>query len=313
MAQITKRERVQAALRGELVDRPPFCFWHHFRPYGSARALADATVDFFGRYDLDIYKIMPDLPYPFPHNGVQRIDDWHLVTPIATTAGNFGRQIDTVRRVRTAIGPDVPLISTLFAPLTEALYFAGAERFRLHIQDDPSTVHGALAVLADNLSRLAAALIDAGADGIFLSVQGAGNGNLAGTQFAEFGRPYDLMVLNACREAWLNILHAHGEHDLLIEEVLTYPVAVFSWSDRYTGIPLQRVWEAVPERTVMGGLRERGAITEGPADAIEDELADAMTQTLGQRLILAPGCSVPDNCPDQWLRIARATVDKLSL
>jgi len=28
--------------------------------------------------------------------------------------------------------------------------------------------------------------------------------------------------------SWLNILHAHAEHDLLIDEVLQYPVPVLS-------------------------------------------------------------------------------------
>lgn len=48
MARMSKRERVQGALRGADLDRPPFVFWHHFRPHGSARTLADATLDFFG-------------------------------------------------------------------------------------------------------------------------------------------------------------------------------------------------------------------------------------------------------------------------
>lgn len=313
MATMTKRERVQAALRGEVLDRPPLAFWHHFRPRGSARALAEATIGFFGGFDLDIYKIMPDLPYPFPHGGIRKLDDWHLIAPIATDGGNFARQAEVVWRVRAAIGPDVPLISTLFSPLTEALYFSGAERFRLSIQEDPATVHGALATLTENLKRLGTDLLDAGADGIFLSVQGTGNETLTAAEFAEFGRPYDLALLSAWREGWLNILHAHGEHDLLIDEVLKYPVAAFSWSDRFTGIPLRRVWEAVPEAAVMGGLHERGAIVSGPAEDIASEMRDALAQTDGgKRLILAPGCSVPDDNPDEWLRAARQAVEHLS-
>ncbi len=189
MAQLTKRERVWAALHGEAVDRPPLTFWHHFRPHGSARALAEATLGFFTRYDLDIYKIMPDLPYPFPHDGIRTLDDWHLLTPLSTENGPFARQIETVRRVRSAIGTDVPLISTLFSPLSEALFFSGVDRFRTSLRESPATVHGALAVLTENLAHLGTALLDAGADGIFLSVQGAGDGNLTAAQFASSAAP----------------------------------------------------------------------------------------------------------------------------
>lgn len=312
MSKLTKRERVQAALRGDTPDRPPVAFWHHFKPHGSARALADATLAFFGEYDLDIFKIMPDLPYPFPRNGIQSLDDWHLLTPLAVDTGNFGRQVDTAWRVRTALGPDVPLICTLFSPLTEAINFAGVDGFRAHMQTDPATVHGAVAVLADNLARLGAALLEAGADGIFFSVQGAANGMLTAGQFAEFGRPYDMTVLSAWREGWLNILHAHGEHDLLVQELLHYPTPVLSWSDRYTGISLSRVRELAPHLTLMGGWHEQGAIAAGPAETIVSEMDDAIAQTGGTRLILAPGCSVPDDCPDQWLRVARDAVERLA-
>jgi uroporphyrinogen decarboxylase len=312
MTRMTKRERVRAALRGEVLDRPPFLFWHHFRPRGSARALAEATLDFFGRFDLDIYKIMPDLPYPFPHGGISQIDHWHLLAPLAATAGNFGKQLDTVRLVRAAVGPDVPVISTMFSPLTELLEFAGTEGVRKAIGEDPVTVHGALAIVTDNLARLATALIDGGADGIFFSVQGAGDGKLTAGQFAEYGRPYDMAVLSAASAGWLNVLHAHASRDLLLDSVLDYPAPVISWSDRLTGISLSRMRETVPKLTVMGGIHEHGVIGTGPASAIEAEIADALAQTdHGCRLILAPGCSVNDDIAEEWLHAAREAVSRL--
>jgi uroporphyrinogen decarboxylase len=311
MAEVTKRERVQAALRGDMLDRPPFAFWHHFRPHGSARALADATLDFFGRFDLDIYKIMPDLPYPFPNGGISGPDHWHLLAPLAVTAGNFGRQLDTVRLVRAAVGPDVPVISTMFSPLTQVLEFAGTEGVRAAIADRPATLHGALAIVTDNLARLAAALIEGGADGIFFSVQGAGDGKLTAEQFAEYGRPYDMAVLNAASAGWLNVLHAHASHELQLASVLDYPVPVISWSDRLTGISLSRMREIAPQLTVMGGIHEHGVIGAGPAPAIEAEIADALAQTdHGRRLILAPGCSVNDDNPEQWLHAAREAIGR---
>ena len=310
MASISKLERVQAALRGEKVDRPPFCFWHHFRPSGSARALADATLDFFGRYDLDIYKVMPDLPYPFPRNSIESLNDWYLLAPLATGAGNFGRQIEAVRKVRRSLGPDVPLVATMFSPLTEALNFCDAARLRAHIAESAATVHGALAVIADNLARLGTALLEAGADGIYFSEQGAGDSMLSAAQVAEFVRPYDITVLSACRDGWLNVLHAHAESSLLIETMLDYPVQVISWSDRMTGLSLRQMRELLPGRTLMGGMHERGPITMGPVESIAAEIDDALQQTGGLGHILAPGCSVPDDCPDEWLRAARSVVEQ---
>jgi uroporphyrinogen decarboxylase len=121
-----------------------------------------------------------------------------------------------------------------------------------------------------------------------------------------------MAVLNACREGWLNVLHVHGENNLRLEAVLDYPVQVLSWSDRLTGVSLRQVRELAPGRTIMGGLNEFGVITTGPAEAIAAEMRDALEQTGGRWHILAPGCSVPDDCPEEWLRAARAAVEQLA-
>lgn len=311
-AAMEKNERVRAALRGQEVDRPPFCFWHHFRPCHSARALAEDTVAFFGRYDLDIYKVMPDLPYPFPRRGIRALNDWHLLTPLRADQGNPARVVDTVRRIRRAVGPSIPLVVTVFSPLTEATNFAGHELILQHMREDPATVHGALDTIAETLANLGFGVLEAGADGLYVGNQAAGNGLFTPQQYIEFGRPYDLRVLNAASEAWLHIMHVHGEHDLLIDQVLDYPVAAVSWSDRLTGLPLKQVWSSAPRLAVMGGMNEQGAIVHGPTEEILAEMRDAVAQTGGRRHILAPGCSVPDDCPEQWLHAARDAVDHLA-
>src|SRR3712207_6185757 len=57
MAEMTKRERVMAALRGDAVDRPPFSFWaHNFAKENSARDLADETARLAREFDFDFLK-----------------------------------------------------------------------------------------------------------------------------------------------------------------------------------------------------------------------------------------------------------------
>ena len=86
--QITHRQRIELALSGFPVDRVPVCFWHHFQPAGNGRQLARATFDFFVTdFDLDIVKVMPDLPYPFPRKSIKSIDDWRLIEPIEQLFG----------------------------------------------------------------------------------------------------------------------------------------------------------------------------------------------------------------------------------
>jgi uroporphyrinogen decarboxylase len=306
MAEMTKMERVRAALRGEPVDRIPFCFWHHFQPHGSPRRLADATLDFFTRFDLDIYKIMPDIHYPFPRNGITSADDWQLLEAVEPLEGNHGKLVRTVELVKSEVGDDAPVVLTVFSPLTRAIQFAGgAEGLRKHVEQNPVALHGGLGVLSRNLAYLCETAIEAGADGIFFAIQGIGDGILTPEQYAEFGRPYDLHCLRACGDGWLNILHAHASRDLLVDRFVDYPAEVLNYSDRLTGFSLKQMRERAPQFALMGGISEQGPITKGTREEMAAEMRDAMAQTGGQRFILANGCSVPNENPEDLLQVAR--------
>src|SRR5439155_11760938 len=112
-------ERVQAALVGEHVDRVPFCFWHHFKPEGSGTRLAEMTMEFFReKFDLDIVKIMPDLPYPEPQPAITEPAQWLSLPRLGLDTPSFQQQLLCVRQLRARLGSDFPLILTLFSPLT---------------------------------------------------------------------------------------------------------------------------------------------------------------------------------------------------
>src|SRR5437764_1017118 len=132
---MTKMERVRAAVAGEAVDRVPFCFWHHFKPRANSHAMARYTLDFFGGFDLDIYKIMPDTPPPWPDGSIHRPEDWYLLPRTDPFEGNFGRQIQTIGLLRDELGGDAPILITVFSPYTYAARFAGRDQIGQHIKE----------------------------------------------------------------------------------------------------------------------------------------------------------------------------------
>src|SRR5579884_696696 len=108
---MTPAERVRAALRGEPVDRVPLCFWHHFRPEGSGVRLADFTMEFFRqKFDLDIVKIMPDLPYPSPADPIQDAEQMRFLPRLEMDTPAFQEQITCIRTLRQRLGPDFPIL-----------------------------------------------------------------------------------------------------------------------------------------------------------------------------------------------------------
>lgn len=311
---MSRAERVRAAVRGDKVDRPPVVFWHHFGTPANGLELADSTLRFFDRaYDLDMCKIMPDLPYPFPRQSIRQVSDWRLIEPLEPTKSPFVRErLRAIETLRAALGPDTPIVVTVFSPLAEASYAAASrDLFYQHLREVPVALHAALNVLAGNLGDAIERYIDAGADGVFFAVQGATTGDLGEARYREFGRPYDLMALRRAAGGWLNILHVHGEHELLFDTVLDYPVQVLNWSDRLAGPSLSEL-RSRTGLCLMGGWHEFGALSRGPVDEIRAEAEDALRQTGGRGFILANGCSVPDETPPAFLRAAREVARTLT-
>lgn len=315
MNKMTPNERVHAALNGEAVDRVPLCFWHHFRPQGSGLKLAKATRDFFhNTFQLDIVKIMPDLPYPDPETPLIDAEQLRMLPRLEPDTPIFQEQLLCIKTLRSQIGDD-PLILTLFSPFTYALRFMGKAQGIAAIRRDPEPFVEGLGTIASNLRHLMEAAIDAGASGIFFSCMGATNTDLTPDEYADLARPYDLQALAGASKGWLNIVHVHADPDQAGDEIhfnlfTDYPVSAISWSDRLTGPSLSEAL-TMTDKCLMGGLDERGHLTHGSVTELENEILSALGQTRGLRLILANGCSIPDDTPETWLHTARKLVDTL--
>ncbi|HEV2108964.1 MAG TPA: uroporphyrinogen decarboxylase family protein [Thermomicrobiales bacterium] len=311
--QMTRTERVRAAVRGEPVDRIPVCFWHHFQPEGSGRRLAEATLRFFDQtFDLDIVKVMPDLPYPFPRRSIGHPNGWRLIEPIDEQRSRyFNQRAEAVSVLRGELGYETPIVVTVFSPLAEAFSFIRDRDDLLgHAQEASAVVHEALMTIAENLRAHIRDVIDAGADGVFFALQGCTTDTMSEAQYRELGRPYDLVALQGAVNGWLNILHIHGDKNLMFNQVLDYPVQVLNWSDRLAG-PSLRDARGLTSKCLMGGWHEFGALSNGPAEMIRSEAEDAVAQTGGRKFILANGCSVPDDTDEQWLRAGREIANDL--
>lgn len=317
MTNMTPGERVRAALKGEQVDRVPFCFWHHFKPEGSGERMADLTMEFFVRkFNLDIVKIMPDLPYPQPDDPLVEAEQMRFLPRLDLDTPMFREQLTCIRLLRERLGNEYPLILTLFSPMTYAIRYMGKQRAIAECRKNPLVFSEGLGTIASNLRRLIVGAIETGASGIFFSCMGATTADFTREEYVKYALPYDVEALQGAVGGWLNIVHVHADptqtDDQLYFDLFTdYPVSVMSWSDRLTGPSLSEA-ATMTLKCLMGGLNERGPLTHGDESAIDNEIMAAVSQTKGRRLILANGCSVPDDNPEEWLHVARRLVDNLA-
>src|SRR6266508_323906 len=323
---MTKRERVLAALARRPVDRPPVAFWRHVPEVDhTARGLAEAMLAFQRTWDLDLIKIMSSgvycvedwgcrVAYRGSPNGaktctehaVRQVSDWAKLKPLDPGQGALGRELEALRLILEGRSDDVPVLHTVFAPLTIARKLAG-ERLLGDLEDFPEAVMAALDAITETVIRYAGAVVQAGADGIFYATQDASRDVLDEGQHARFSMPYSGRVLETLEGASIfTVLHLHGRH-IYFDRKSTLPAAAVNWHDRLTapslGDGLKRFKGAV-----VGGLNETETLLNGPASAVAAQVADAVQQTAGTGVIIAPGCVLPLATPDAHLEAAVTAV-----
>ncbi len=321
---MTKRERLRAALRGEAVDRPPVALWRHFpREDTRAETLAAAHVRFYQACDWDFLKVTPASGYygddwglhagyrpnregtrHYTDRPVKKAADWAGLRSLDVTAGVYGRELHTLHLIREAL-PEEVILATVFSPLSIARTLCGDQALLRYLREQPEVLHQGLATITEVTQRFAAETLDAGADGIFFATQCATTDYLTEEDYEEFGRPYDLQVLDAAARAELRLLHLHGVH-VMFDLVTDYPVDALNWHDRQTPPTLAEARQRY-SGCLAGGL-DQETLSRGTPEAVAAQVHDAIAQTGGRGLIIAAGCVTFVDSPEANLRAARAAV-----
>jgi uroporphyrinogen decarboxylase len=304
-----KIERVINSLRGEDVDRPPFSFWYHFglqHLRGSVHA--EAEIEFYRAYDLDFVKVMNDYPYPLPDNleVVDAEDDWKRIEAIDGTDPAWDEQLSALSIMADKIGKEALFIDTIFSPWTTARRLARSSGLLTARRQFPEAVLGAMANIAASLASYAREAVNRGAAGIFLSLGAATESIMSAEEYSMWGRPFDLKILDAVRDAPFNVLHIHGSR-IHFDSLLDYPVSAINWSHHTTPPNLTEGF-AKSGKTVMGGINETTA-SHVSAPEIAQQVVDTINAIGTRRLIVTPGCSIPTDTPVRNMKAVKSAIE----
>lgn len=303
-----KIERVRAALAGQPVDRPPFTAWYHFgNQHAPAERCAQAHLEFFDAYDLDLLKVMNDYDYPMPAglDTVATPDDLDRLAPFDPAQTPLGVQLRAIELIAAALRGRALFLDTVFSAWNTLRRNVVKEAMGDLMARHPAALERALGIVTDNLIRYARASLERGAAGIFLSVPASAE-LVTRQQYERFMRPFDLAFLGAVQgRGECHVLHAHGER-LHFDALLDYPVHALSWADLNGGPPLPEARAKTP-LTLMAGL-DHLRFAETSAAGIRRQVEVARGQGGPTRFILAPGCSLPTFTYPPLIRAARAAV-----
>lgn len=304
---MNKRDRLEATINGEPVDRVAAALWRHW-PGDDQRAddLAASHAAYQREFDWDFVKVSPASSYCLRDWGAEdrwlghlegtreytrRVaatpEDWLSLRILDPTQGTLGEQLHCLDLLRDAFGEETPFIQTVFSPLAQARNLAGEETLLLHMRQNAGQVHHALHTITDTTVRFVQEARKRGIAGIYYAVQLASYLAMSEPEYQVFGRPYDLQVLAAAKDLWLNVLHIHGAAPMF-DMVADFPAQVVNWHDRESPPDLAAGLKRI-KGAASGGVSREALHEEDPEVSLE-QAREAFVRTQGRRWILGTGC-----------------------
>src|SRR5215216_6319350 len=322
----THRERIQAAMNGELIDRPPVALWRHFPVDDQTpEALAEAHLHYQQNYDFDLVKVTPassfclkdwgvDDEWVGDTEGTRRYTnrviseprDWETLPVLEPSAPHLAAQWECLRLIRADLSSDTPLLQTIFSPLAQAKNLAGNDLLLEHMRHHPSAVMKGLKTIAQTTRLFIEAAIDTDIDGIFYAVQHAQEQLMSFDEYKIFGLIFDRETIEPAENLWCNMLHLHGQqiHFELANEL---PFQIVNWHDRESYPSLTEA-QSLFDGMACGGMRQ-DTLVYGDRIEVQAEAADAIRQTGGKRFLLGTGCVVPVIASHGNILAARKSVE----
>jgi uroporphyrinogen decarboxylase len=310
---LTHKERVDRALLGQDVDRPPYTFYHHYKR-ATAQLEAQDHLDFQRAYKTDIVKVMNDFDYPKSTTG-----KWYELRPLNSP---FPDQLETLRKVRDGLNGDAYFVDTIYGPYMTAMIlyqsqpqFAGqpkseelenAQIKSLHEfqQQNPDAWHSALDAITQSTINHIRHAKEIGSSGALVSIFNAESKFGSVDDYAKFTRPYDKRVFDELADTKLTVLHLHYLERPYLDQFTDFRAPVLQYSVKTSGIPISEIRKKYSQ-PILGGVDEidfRKLTTE----EMRAQWKEARSQA-GPKYIAAPGCSIPnDSTPDELARFPKS-------
>jgi uroporphyrinogen decarboxylase len=329
------RERLRALLRGDAVDRLPVAAWRHFPQDDQAPAeLAASVVADQRSWDWDFVKVTPSQTFlaevwgvegaytgnsmgirDFVHRPVASLADWGKVQ--AADGPTRQRVISDYSRsialVREALGAEAVILGTVFSPLSVARYLCGDELFTPSVRLARQALDRYLANATEVVCELVTEVLSAGADGCFVSLFSAGAGPFSEAEYTDVALASDTAVFESAAAGWFNIAHFHSPYPFL-GLCDRYAVQAVSWDLHDGGPSVLEAHDLCGDKVLVGGVDQRGWLLALTADQVGMRVRDlvdgveAGASRPGLRLVVAPGCTVPQTTPLGNLRAMRRAV-----
>ncbi len=218
--------------------------------------------------------------------------------------------LQAVKKLKKAVGPNIPVIGTVPMPFRFAAEVRGMQNILLDIAMDPDLVRALEEYYIPIGTECAEALIEAGADLVMQMNPLANRSCISRKHFEELVHPYCRLLLQQLKERGIkSIFHVCGDWsdrmDLLVDEG-----AECLWVDKADLEPLKRTIGA--KVCIMGNVPVTEVLLQGtPEDVVRETTRCLQAGAPGGGYILSGSCLLPRDAPPENVLAMEATCRKL--
>ena len=241
--------------------------------------------------------------------------DWFELGELDVNQGALERELEMIQAVKQRVGDEAPILMTIFSPLTLAWKLLGNEAspalIQYYLEEEPEALHAALATITRVTRNFVSASLQAGVDGFFFASQLANFELLSREeQYREFGRRYDLEILQHARQqgARVNMLHL-CRSQLMFSQLADYPVEFINWNNHGSGTSIRQA-RALTNTALSGGLDNQSLHLLNPLQ-VSNMVRAAVQEGSGGGFLLAPTCVIDARTPGDNLQAIRQTLRQL--
>ena len=324
---MTKFELIREVFLGNLGESVPISIWrHHPEKDRTPEGLANAEIAFHKQYDHDLLKISFHGRYPVVDWGcevhydgaisgsttckecrVKTASDWEVLEAVDVNSGEFGRQVRAVELIHRYAQDRVPTMATIFdAPMIADKLCKGhiTEYFESH----PDLMDRVLEMITNVMIDFGKATLDAGSNGLFIASQHSTSEAIGDDYYVRFVLPHLTKLITRLQSrADFIVLHLHarepGEHIRYRKLVRVPGVTGINWEDQSADLSLREGKRAL-RKTVLGGIDHKGVLRTGDSDTVKSQILSTLKDAGLRGVIVAPGCVITVDTPDDNIRAA---------
>lgn len=230
----------------------------------------------------------------------------------------FQRNVEAVKRVCDHYQGDMPVLPTVFSPVSMAGEFVAGyfdqEKLVKQFEYNTKEVEYGLQVIEETLYNLMDAYVEAGAAGFFIGMQNGLNERLGYDMFKKYEFDGTARIVNHVKDkTWFNMAHlCNGTNTPMDAESVKWcadlPVTALNYADTWEYMPSFEELRKVTDKVLVGGIMhipaplthnhmngvdgghdfmgaDRRLIKAKLRSRVETAIAGA-----GDKLVVAPGC-----------------------